>query len=87
MLSIKTLAKNENYEITQSETSWNYAIGIDETKSFVFFQSKNMEVVKYEIIDLAIEKESRFCTYSILKVKLKKVKHVYCVKEIVLINL
>ena len=62
--SIKNLAKNENCEITQSETCGNYAIGIDETKNFVFFQSKSKEVVKHEIIDLATIKKCKVVNIS-----------------------
>ncbi|WP_111709411.1 hypothetical protein [Lutibacter citreus] len=62
--SLKELAKKQDSEITQYETCGNYAIGIDETKNFVFFQLKNKNVIKEQFIDLATIKKCKLANYS-----------------------
>lgn len=50
--SIKALAKQQNNELTQHEVCGNYAIGIDETKNFLFFHLDNKEEAKQQVVDL-----------------------------------
>lgn len=51
--SIKELANRQNSEITQHETCGNFAIGIDETKNFLFFHLDTKEEAKQQVVDLS----------------------------------
>lgn len=53
LMSLKNLAEEKLGKITQHEVCSNYAIGIDETKNFVFFQLRNEEETKAQFIDLS----------------------------------
>lgn len=57
LLSLNSLAEKQNCKISQYEICGNYAIGIDETKNFGFFQLKNDEEIKPKFIDLSTIKK------------------------------
>lgn len=58
LLSLKDLAKQQNCDITQHEICGNYAIGIDQSKNFVFFQLKSSrEEIKQQFVDLSAVKD------------------------------
>ena len=61
---LKDLAKKENSEITQLEVCGDYAIGIDNTKNYLFFQLKSKDVAKQEFIDLATIKKCKVINIS-----------------------
>lgn len=53
LLSLHSLAEKQQCIISQYEVGGNYAIGIDETKNFVFFQSKINKEIKPKFIDIS----------------------------------
>ncbi|TXD47595.1 hypothetical protein [Polaribacter sp. IC073] len=65
LLSLENLAEKKQSDITQHEVSSKYAIGIDETKNFVFFQLKNEEGFKPECIDLSTIKKCKIVNIGI----------------------
>ena len=58
-ISLKNLAEKQQSKITQHEVCSNYAIGIDETKNFVFFQLKKEKEIKPQFIDLSTIKKCK----------------------------
>ncbi|AUC86149.1 hypothetical protein CW731_13035 [Polaribacter sp. ALD11] len=65
LLSLKSLAEQQHGKITQHEVSSKYAIGIDETKNFVFFQLKDDDELKPEFIDLSTVKNCKIVNIGI----------------------
>ena len=52
LTSLKDVAQQHNCEIFEHEIFGHYAIGVDQTKSYVFFVLKTKEAVQQQYVDL-----------------------------------
>lgn len=62
--TLKDLAKQKGYEITEFEVCGDYVIGIDLTKNVIFFQLKSKEEVNIQFVDLSTIKKCHVSNIS-----------------------
>tara|TARA_R110000765_G_scaffold321351_1_gene413339 strand:- start:421 stop:903 length:483 start_codon:yes stop_codon:yes gene_type:complete len=53
LTSLKEVAHQHNCEISEHEIFGHYAIGVDQTKSYVFFVLKTKEAIQQQYVDLS----------------------------------